>query len=63
MAGTVQIFPSKSISDHHAPSTSPDRVAVRTQNSSANAAMASRSRNRLMNSASPDKPSLHDDPA
>ena len=43
-AGIVQTFVAMSISDQRAPRTSPERVAVRMQNSKAIAACASRSR-------------------
>jgi hypothetical protein len=43
-AGIVQTFEIKSISDHLAPSASPERAAVRIRNSKASAAIASRSR-------------------
>ena len=42
LAGTVQIFLSKSISDHRVPKISPDRAAVRMHNSSASAEVVSR---------------------
>jgi hypothetical protein len=41
--GTVQILPSKSISSQRAASASPDRAAVKMQNSRARAAVAGRS--------------------
>jgi hypothetical protein len=44
LAGTVQIFLSRSISGHRIPKTSPERAAVRMHSSSASAADASRFR-------------------
>jgi hypothetical protein len=40
LAGTVQILFFRSISDHRAPKTSPDRAAVRMQNSRASTVVA-----------------------
>lgn len=47
--GIVQILAFRSISDHSAPSTSPDRLAHRMQSSSARAAIPSRARSSTMN--------------
>ena len=44
-AGTVHMRAARSISDHFAPNTSPDRAALRMQNSSAQAPMPCASRN------------------